>query len=324
MTSEKMTHCYFRKEIVPLEKATVNVSCQTMQYGSSCFSGIRGFYRDGEIRLFRLRDHYERLMEGSKILGFDFFMEYEEFERIIEDLVSVNTPQQDFYIRPFIFTEDDSLGPRFDTPVFDMTVYMKPLSNYYDLNKGLRMMISSWRKMSDASISVKAKAGGSYLNSSLATTEAKRCGYDEALLLDQNGSIAEGSATNILIEYQGSVITPPLGSASLNGITMRTAVQLLESEGIPVRYEPIDRSMVYTCNELILTGTAAQVNFANSVDGREMAKSAPGKPGPLCQMLRGLFDEVLNMKSPFSDQWVTEMSLEEQEVSVVRDTVSVT
>lgn len=316
MTNEKMNYCYFRKQIVPLEKATVNVSCQTMQYGSSCFSGIRGYYRDGKVRLFRLRDHYDRLMEGSKILSFGFFMEYENFERIIEDLVIANAPQEDFYIRPFIFTEDDSLGPRFDTPEFDMTVYMKPLNNYYDPDKGLRMMISSWRKMSDASISVKAKAGGSYLNSSLATTEAKRCGYDEALLLDQSGAIAEGSATNLLLEYQGNVITPPTGSATLNGITLRTAIQLLQSEGIPVRFEAIDRSMVYTSNELILTGTAAQVNFASSVDGREMAKSSTGPPGPLCQLLRGLFDEVLNMKSPFSDKWITEFSLKSEEAVV--------
>ncbi|MFT4552214.1 MAG: branched-chain amino acid aminotransferase [Chlamydiales bacterium] len=317
MTNKEMNYCYFRKQIVPLEKATVNVSCQTMQYGSSCFSGIRGYYREGKVRLFRLRDHYERLMEGSKILGFDFFLEYEAFEKIIEDLVTTNTPEEDFYIRPFIFTEDDSLGPCFDTPLFDMSVYMKPLSNYYDPHKGLRMMISSWRKMSDSSISVKAKAGGSYLNSSLATTEVKRCGYDEALLMDQHGSIAEGSAANILIEYQGSIITPPLGAATLNGITMRTVVELLQSEGILVRFEPIDRSMVYTCNELILTGTAAQVSFASSVDGREMGKSAPGKPGPLCQMLRGLFNEVLDMKSPFSDKWIREFSLSAEEASVV-------
>ena len=129
-------------------------------------------------------------------------------------------------------------------------------------------MVSSWRKISDAIASTKAKAGGCYVNSALAKTEARRCGYDEALMMDEQGNIVEASVANLFIVYRGEVVMPEVGSSMLEGITRRSVIEFLEEEGMPIRSERIDRSMVYTCDELILTGTAAQVMHAHSVDGR--------------------------------------------------------
>jgi len=173
-------------------------------------------------------------------------------------------------------------------------------------------MISSWRKFPDVSIPTKAKAGGSYINSFLATGDALRCGYDEALLTDQEGYIAETSVANILLSHHQRVILPFVGAALLEGITMRTAVEFLQEEGIPVHFEQIDRSLIYSCQELLMMGTAVQIAFVDSVDGRSIGNSIPSgksEPGPLCQMLRKKFASVIAMEHPRAKEWITEFKL---------------
>jgi branched-chain amino acid aminotransferase len=164
-----------------------------------------------------------------------------DFQDVIERMVKANAPQSDFYIRPFLFSEDQVLTPRFDGINFDLAIYMTPLGHYFEPSRGLRLMISSWRKVSDASMPTKAKAGGFYVNSALATTEARQNGYDEALMMDDQGNIVEASAANFFLVYRGEVIMPEAGSAMLEGITRRTVLEFLEEEGINVRAERIDR-----------------------------------------------------------------------------------
>ncbi len=175
-------------------------------------------------------------------------------------------------------------------------------------------MVSSWRKFSDASMPTKAKAGGCYVNSFLATSEALRCGYDEALVMDQAGNIVEASVANLLMSYRGRLMMPELGSALLEGITMRTAVEILSDEGIEVETGSFDRSMVYTCDELLLLGTAAQVAFAKSVDERVIGTGMPGK---YCQLLRQGFQKILSGNHERSGEWITEFDLD-REVSSCR------
>ena len=133
-------------------------------------------------------------------------------------------------------------------------------------------MFSTWRKFSDDMLPTKAKAGGCYINSALAQTEATRCGYDDALMMDQNGFLVESSGSNVFIVYHGDIIMPQTGSAMLGGITRRTVIELLHDAGYNVRFEQIDRSMAYTADEVILTGTAAQILFVESIDGRVIGK----------------------------------------------------
>ncbi|MGL4539455.1 MAG: branched-chain amino acid transaminase [Candidatus Rhabdochlamydia sp.] len=306
MSNQKgmMPYAFFRNEIVPFQEATISIASHSLQYGTSCFGGIRGYFHAGKVRVFRLQDNYERLTDAAKILGMNIQMTWENFQEVMERIVKVNAPQSDFYIRPFLFSEDQVLTPRFDIINFDLAIYMSLFGHYFEPSKGLRLMISSWRKISDAAMSTKAKVGGFYVNSALAATDARQNGYDDALMMDDQGNIVEASAANLFLVYRGKVIMPEVGSAMLEGITRRTALEFLEEEGIKVSSERIDRSMVYTCDELILTGTAAQIAFVQSVDGRVITSEK--KPGPICQLLRKKLAETIQGKHPKSFLWLTE------------------
>jgi branched-chain amino acid aminotransferase len=311
MSVDYMPFAYFGEEILPFHQATVSIASNSLQYGTTCFTGIRGYLCDGEARIFRLKDHHERLMQSSKMMGFDFYLPWSEFLSAISRLIQANAPKSDFYIRPFLYTRDLGLAPKSGSLRFELAIYLVPLISYYDPNKGLRLMISSWRKFSDASLPTKAKAGGCYINSFLATNEARRAGYDEALLLDQQGNIVEASVANLLVMYRDRIITPSIGSARLEGITLRTAMTLLQDEGLTVCFDTVDRSMVYGADELILTGTAVQFAFAASVDERSIGPmdTTRQEPGPICQLLRHKLAQVMAMEHPQSEKWIVRIRI---------------
>jgi branched-chain amino acid aminotransferase len=296
-----MPFVYFEGKILPKEDAKVSLSCNSLQYGTTCFAGIRGYVKKGTIEIFRLRDHWIRLMNGSKIMGFNYEIPYSAFQELIQNLITANKPETDFYIRAFILSTSENLAPKPKGLTFDLAIYFIPLGNYFDLNKGMRLMVSSWRKFPDSSFPTKAKAGGCYVNSFLATAEANQSGYEEALVMDQEGYIVEASVANLLMRYRDRLIMPELGSSLLEGITMRTIAELLALEGLEIHFERIDRSMVYTCDELILLGTAAQVAFAASVDGRKIGTE---EPGPICKLAREKLGEVLRGVHPCSEKWI--------------------
>jgi branched-chain amino acid aminotransferase len=304
---ELMKFAYFHTKIVPLQDATINIASHSLQYGTTCFGGIRGYYESGKAKLFRLQDHFERLINAAKILGMKTKMSWEEFEAIVVELVQANAPQTDFYLRPFFYSEDQVLTPCFDQIDFRLAIYMTPLGHYFDPHRGLALMVSSWRKVSDAAMPTKAKAGGCYVNSALAKSEATQNGYDDALMMDDQGNVVEASAANIFLVLRGEVIMPETGSAMLEGITRRTVIDFLEEENIKVRAERIDRSMIYICDELIVTGTAAQVTFAESVDGRKISQD--GEPGPICELLRNKLKKAIEGEHPKSSLWLTEIPI---------------
>lgn len=297
-----MNFVYFKGKICPKEEAKVSLSSNSLQYGTTCFAGIRGYVKEGIIQIFRLEDHWERLMNASKIMGFGFEIPYSAFKKAVHDLALANQPKSDFYIRAFILTTSENLAPKPKGLTFDLAIYFVPLGNYFDLNQGMKLMVSSWRKFPDTSFPTKAKAGGCYVNSFLATAEANMSGYDEALVMDQEGYIVEASVANLLMRYRDRLIMPEVGSSQLEGITMRTIAELLTLEGLQIHFERIDRSMVYTCDELLLLGTAAQVAYADSVDGRKIGKSVPG---PICRLARKKMGEVLNGTHLCSEKWIT-------------------
>lgn len=305
--SHPMSYMYFQGQVIPAYEAKISIAAHSLQYGTTCFAGIRGYAFSGHYKVFRLKDHHCRLMQGSKILGFNFEMPYEQFESAIEALIRKNAPAEDFYIRLFVYCGEEKLTPAPKGLNFQFACYLVPLKNYFDPQNGLRLMISNWRKFSDTALPTKAKAGGCYINSFLATGDAQARGFDEALMMDDQGFIVEASVANILLVKRGKVISPPAGAAMLEGITWRTAVECLEMEGIKVQFETIDRSSVYTADELILLGTAAQVAYAESVDGREIGTSSIG-PGKMTVLLREKFDAILQGTHPKTAVWIKEIS----------------
>lgn len=297
-----LPYCFFDGKIVPNQEAKLSISSQSIQYGLTCFAGLRGFYRDHKHHIVRLKDHHQRLINGTKILGMEVDCSFKAFQKVLEELFEKNKPDHDVYIRPFFYTNDDYVGPRFDRAPYQLAIYMQKLSHYMDPSKGLKLMVSSFRKYSDQAISVKAKAGGVYLNSALATTEARNNGYDDALLFDQQDYLSEASLANVLIAYRGELYSPQTGMGALDGWTLRTALTFLEDQGYTVRREVIDRSMVYSSDELILTGTAAQVLYASSVDQRQIGQ---GEEGFFCKLLRKEFKALIQGTHARSKEWLT-------------------
>jgi len=306
-----LPYAYFRGNVVPAEQAQISIASHSLQYGMTCFGGIRGFFRDNVIRVFRLQDHWERLMNASRILGMEYYLPFEEFKEIIGKLIAANNFQGDLYFRPFIYSSTERLAPRIPGLTFDLAIYMVELGQYFDPNKGLRLCISSWQKFSDNCLPTKAKAGGCYVNSSLATTEAIRAGYDDALVIDQDGYVVEGSVSNLIMVYRDQAFIPPLGEALLEGVTLRTMIEFLKEAGIEIVRESIDRSMVYCAQELIMVGTAVQVAWVASVDGRPLGKiedvisKKELGPGPVCRLLREKFAQTIVGTHPRSNEWIT-------------------
>lgn len=300
--SPMLPYAYFNQKIIPFEQANLSISSQSVQYGLTCFAGLRAYRQGSKYGILRLEEHFGRLFNGAKILGMEIEMSYEQFHELIQKLIDQNKPTEDLYIRPFLYTNENHLGPRFDRGPYELGIYLQNLKYYLDPHVGLRLMISSWRKYPDSSISVKAKAGGVYLNSALATTEARNNGYDEALLLDNHDHLCEASLANVLLSYRGELYTPPVGAGALDGFTMRTCLALLKQEGICVKRDSIDRSMIYSSDELLLTGTAAQIIFAGSVDGRPIGE---GQEGETCKLLRARYKELIDGKHALSSKWMT-------------------
>lgn len=300
-----MQYCFHKGQIKPSTEATLSLASHCIQYGTSVFGGMRGYFKNGQATLFRMKDHHQRLINAAKIFGWDYHISFDNFSKIIHELVQKNNPDTDFYIRPFIYSDSEVLTPCFHKLEYDMGIYMIPLGDYLDTSKGLRLMISSYQKFPDSSISTKAKASGAYLHSSAARSEANNRGYDEALVMDVNWKIVEGSAENLIMVYGGEVIIPPLASDALEGISIRSAIQILKDKNIPIRYEYIDRSMAYTCDELLLTGTAANILYGESVDDRIISKEM----GPICKMLRQEFEQIINNNHPRSSDWITQIKI---------------
>ncbi len=291
-------YCYFNESIVNIEDAKVSIASNSLQYGTTAFAGIKAYKRGGKLKVLRLYDHHERLMQASKMMMMDYRISYDEFHDIIKELFNKNKPDGDCYIRPFIMSTDEIISPKKRGLNFQLAIYMLPMNSYIESANGLKLMTSSIRKFSDTMFPTKAKAGGCYVNSFLATTEANLAGYDEALLTDNEGYIVEASVANIGILYRDKVIMPPIGSAMLEGITMRTVVEFIEEEKIPLLRERIDRSMIFSCQEMWLMGTAIQVMPVASVDGRKIE----GK-GAIVKLLKDKFANLLDQNHPYVEEF---------------------
>lgn len=295
--SKTFPHTYIRGKIHKTKDAVVPIQAKVVQYGLGVFSGVRGQWnaKDKQLYIFRLKDHFDRLVTSAKITGMKFKMSYSQFEKTVIDLAKKNKIKEDFYIRPMIYSASTKLTPRWDAGDDDLVIYMISLKDYYSSDKGLNVGISTWRRLDDDAVSLKAKISGSYTNAAFAKTEAVAHGYDEAIFLNRDGNVCEASSANIIGILDGVAITPPLGSNNLNGITRKTLIEIMENDlSMRVKEQPIDRSMLHIFDELFFCGTAAKVTSIASVDGRKVGN---GKPGPTTQKLAKLLDDALYGRS---------------------------
>ncbi len=294
---------YFEGKIVPYSEAKVGVMTHALNYGTAAFGGVRAYWNDEEQQLFIFRphDHFKRLLRSARLLCMHFDHTPESLTQVLKDLLRAEDAHEDMYIRPLIYKADEMVGVKCHDMTDEITIFTVPFGRYVSNDTGAHVTISGWRRIDDNTIPARGKISGAYVNSALIKTDALRAGFDEALVLTQDGHISEGSAENIFMVRDGVLITPPVYENILEGITRRTIIQLAKEElGIEVVERPIDRTEVYICDELFMTGTAAQVTAVTKVDHRPVGD---GVMGPITAKLRDLYDDVVRGKVPKYRHW---------------------
>jgi len=298
---------YFEGRIVPFDQARVSVATHAFNYGTAVFGGLRGYWNADRQRLFVFRpwEHYQRLLYSARLLCMEVSYDVESLIQITLDLLRAEAWQEDVYIRPMFYKADTGIGVRLHNLKEELTIWSTPFQKYIQNDTSAHVTISSWRRIDDNVIPARGKVSGAYVNSALAKTDAARAGFDEALVLDQNGHVSEGSAMNVFMVRDGVVITPPVTENILEGITRRTVLELVRNElGLPVVERPIDRSEVAICDEFFMTGTAAQIVAVTRVDHRPIGN---GVMGPITARLRELFEDVVRGRNERYCAWLLEV-----------------
>lgn len=308
--SQFFPYTFFQKKFVKTKEAKVSIMTNALQYGTAVFGGIRGYYnkRKKFLSIFRMENHYQRLLNALKILGVSIPYSLKELKEITIELVKKNKPKTDVYFRPFAYAGSCHLSPNLsEDKVFDFALYMLPLGDYLPTDKGLSVMVSSWRRISDNTIPIRAKISGAYINSALARKEAKDKGYDEAILLTEQGHVCEGSAENLFIVRDGILITPPVSDDILEGITRRTIIELAKDLNIEVQERSIDRSELYLADEAFFSGTGVQLAWIAKIDDREIGNA---KKGEITAKLQDLFFEIVRGENKkYSPKWCTKIKI---------------
>lgn len=300
-------HVFFEGKIVPFNEAKVSVSTHAFNYGTAVFGGIRGYWNDEQKKLyiFRPYDHYRRLLNSGRMMNMHIPYDEESLIQLTLDLVRGEGWQTDIYIRPLIYKADLGIGVRLHDLKDELTIFSMPFKQYVKNDTDAHVTVSSWRRLDDNMIPARGKVSGAYANSALIKTDAARAGFDEALVLNQDGHISEGSAMNLFMVRDGIVITPPVTDNILEGITRKTAMELAKNElGLPIVERSIDRTELFICDELFMTGSAAQIVAITKVDYRPVGK---GEMGPVTGKLRELFDGVVRARNPKYAQWNVEV-----------------
>ena len=298
-------YAYFKGEIVPYADAKIGVMTHAFNYGTGVFSGVRGYWNEEEEELFifRPKDHFTRFHNSLKMMVMENDLNEEKFIAILTELVQKEGYRQDIYIRPLAYFADEIIGVKLHDLQTEITMFSVPFDKYVANDKGAHVTISSWRRLDDNMIPARGKITGAYVNTAFIKTDAVRAGFDEAIVLNQNGHLSEGSAENLFMFREGKLVTPPVSDNILEGITRNTVMHLAEEElGLEMVERSIDRTEVYMCDEFFMTGTAAQITAITKVDFREIGN---GKMGPITSKLRALYNDIVRGKIEKYRHWNT-------------------
>ena len=302
---------FFHGNIVPISEAKVSVMTHALHYGTAVFEGVRGNWNEAQNKLFvfRMAEHYDRLLQGCRMMLMDIPYSTEDLCNITIELLQSCGYKQDLYIRPLAYKSQELVANlRLQDLDSDFTLMAVPFGAYIDAEGAIDCTTSSWRRIDDTIIPPRVKISGHYVNSILAKTEATLAGFDEAIMLTQDGDVSEGSGENLFMVVNGSIFTPPVADNNLTGITRDSAITLAKDLlGIEVVERRIRRSELYLCDEVFLTGTAAHITPVGSLDRRPIGK---GGVGPITTKLRDAYVEVIKGDNPDYIRWCTEVPLE--------------
>jgi branched-chain amino acid aminotransferase len=290
-------------EMIGWDEATVHVLSHGLHYGTGAFEGIRAYETDRGTAVFRLGEHMERLTRSCKVLGIPLEWSAAELVKATTELISANGLRS-CYIRPIVFYGTGSLGLNPAGAAVHAYIATWEWGAYLGeegVRNGISTTVSSWRRITHEALMPNAKITGGYVNSILAKQEALRAGYDEALMLNTEGSVAEGSGENLFLVRDGAVTTPPVAAGVLDGITRHSVITLLEEDGYAVQQAQVTRTDLYYADEIFLTGTAAEVTPVREVDDQPVGE---GKPGPVTRRAQELFMNVTTGRDERHLDWL--------------------
>ena len=308
----KEAKAFFNGQKVSLKDAKVGIMTHALHYGTAVFEGIRGNWNESKEKMiiFRLKEHYDRLLRGANILKMNLGYTSQEMCDITVDLVKSNGYKEDVYIRPLAYKSQELVANlKLHELEDDLSIIVIPFGAYIDNTKPIKCQTSSWRRPEDTMMPTGVKLAGLYTTSILAKTEAVSAGYDEAILLNNDGTVSEGSGENLFMVQNGEIITPTETDNCLLGITRNTIIQIAKNElNIDIKERRIHRSELYLADEIFLTGTAAHVTSVGSLDNRTIGN---GNVGQITKTLQDIYFSIVSGKIEDKKykSWLTEFKM---------------
>jgi branched-chain amino acid aminotransferase len=296
---------FFRGEFVPLRDANINVMTHGFNYGTAVFEGIRAYWNAEEEQLFALElvPHYTRIRASANLLMMEVRQSPEELAEITVELLRRDGLREDVYLRPIVYKSSETIGVRLHNLDADITIFGVPFGQYIDTEGGIRAQISTWRRTDDNAIPARGKITGAYVNGALAKSEAQLNGFDEAILLNADGHVSEGSAENLFLVKDGGLVTPPATDNILEGITRRRLMEVARADlGLDVVERSVDRTELYAADEVFLCGTGAQISPVIEIDRRKIGN---GRPGPVSRELSRTYFDAVRGRTPAYRDWLT-------------------
>jgi len=287
------SHAYFRDSFVPFSEAQLSIASSPVLYGLSIYTvfNVNWNLTTKKLTIFRIKDHYNRLITSAKIMDFHSFIEewtYEKFETTMFELLQRNNIQENVLVRVSVFIDELVAGTRIHGLKNSLSAYVYPVGQILP-KSGINVCVSSWRRNPDNAIPSRAKINGSYVNGSLMKNEALLNGYDDAIALDEHGHVTEGTVANIFMVKNGALITPSIFSDVLEGITRDTVIKIGRELGLEIIERPIDRSELYIADEMFVCGSSARIISILSIDKRIIGKKVCG---PITKKVSDMYDAV--------------------------------
>jgi branched-chain amino acid aminotransferase len=298
---EKSEWIWMNGDLVPWDDAKVHVLTHGLHYGTGVFEGVRAYATERGPAVFRHLDHLERLQKSADLYYLELPYSLQELRQATHEVIRRNGLDS-CYIRPIAFRGYGEMGLYAPTAPIDVIIAVWPWGAYLGEDgkrEGIRAKVSSWRRISPDSLIPHAKASGQYLNSILAKTEAANAGYDEAILLDQDGIVCEGSGENVFLVRDGELVTPGHTSSILDGISRKSVIQIAEDLGYTVAERDIARSELYVAEEAFLVGTAAELVPVRQIDDHDL-----GGPGEITRVLQAKYEDALHGRAQEYLEWL--------------------
>jgi len=303
--ADNTKYAFFNGKIVNIENANISIRTCLVHYGTGIFEGIRAYWNDEskKLYLFRVLEHYKRMIKNAKIIAMDVKYSPEELAAYTIELLKKENFKEDTYVRPLAYYASENILEKLNSTDYGFFIFTFPMQAILDIEKGLNVCVSSWTRLKDNMTAPRGKIAGAYVNISLVNYEAKQNGYDDGIILTQDGHVAEGGGQNIAIVRDGVIISPPVYDDILEGITLDALTTLAENElGIKVERRPISRTELYVCDEVFYCGTGCQIAPIVSIDKR---KVGDGKPGEITKKIQKIYFDAVRGKNVKYLKWCT-------------------